>query len=64
LPRTPRLSAAKAERLLVQNGFVLLRSKGSLRFYKKGNVRVVVPHHAGQTLHRKVVRQIEKAIQE
>lgn len=64
MPKTPRLTAIEGERLLLQNGFILTRSKGSHRIYQKGIARVVVPFHTGQTLHPKVVRQIEKAIQQ
>lgn len=62
MPRAPRLTSEQAERLLLDNGFALLRSRGSHRIYLKGNTRVVVPHHAGGTLHPKIVRQIQKAI--
>ncbi len=64
MPRTPRRTANEAEHLLLQHGFLLVRSKGSHRIYQKGMTRVVVPFHAGQTLHPKVMRQIEKAIQQ
>jgi predicted RNA binding protein YcfA (HicA-like mRNA interferase family) len=57
------LTALEAERLLLQNRFVLVRSKGSHRIYQRDKTRIVVPFHAGQVLHPKVVRQIEKAIQ-
>jgi predicted RNA binding protein YcfA (HicA-like mRNA interferase family) len=56
LPRLPRLTPAEAA------GFRLIRSKGSHRIYMKGDVRVVIPYHAGKTLHPKIVKQIMKAI--
>jgi len=56
------LTADQAERLLLDNGFVLLRAKGSHRIYLRGRTRVVVPHHTGEVLHPKVVRQILRAI--
>jgi predicted RNA binding protein YcfA (HicA-like mRNA interferase family) len=57
------LTAEQAERLLLDNGFELLRTKGSHRIYLKGNTRIVVPYHAGEILHPKIVRQIRKAIE-
>jgi predicted RNA binding protein YcfA (HicA-like mRNA interferase family) len=58
----PRLTSEDANRLLLVNGFVLLRVKESHRIYGKAHVRVVVPHHPGQVLHPKIVRQVLKAI--
>ena len=40
----------------------MARSSGSHRIYIKGRVRVVVPFHAGRTLHPKIVKQVFKAI--
>lgn len=58
MPKLPRLTAAEAERILLQAGFVLLRSKGSHRIYIKGQRRVMVPFHAGRTRHPKIIRQV------
>ena len=63
MPKTPRMTALEAEQLLLRNGFVLLRAKGSHRIYIRGNTRVVLAYHSGQTLHPKIVRQIHKAIE-
>jgi predicted RNA binding protein YcfA (HicA-like mRNA interferase family) len=63
LPKLTRLTAAEAENLLIQAGFALIRSKGSHRIYLKDNIRVVVPFHAGKTLHPKIVKQVYKAIE-
>ena len=63
MPKLPRLTAADAERQLLQAGFELLRSKGSHRIYIKGEVRVVVPFHAGKVLHPKIVKQVLRAIE-
>lgn len=62
MPKLSRLNAKEAEALLLSNGFILIRSKGSHRIYKKENKRVVVPFHAGKILHPKIVRQVIKAI--
>jgi len=62
LPKSPRLTSDEVDRLLLANGFVLLRVKESHRIYGKAHVRVVVPHHVGQVLHPKIVRQVLKAI--
>lgn len=56
------MTAPEAERRLLDAGFTLLRTKGSHRIYGKGAARVVVPFHAGRTLHPKVVRQVLDAI--
>ena len=63
MPKLPRLTAQSAENLLLDAGFVMLRSKGSHRIYFKENIRVVVPFHAGRILHPKVVKQVIKAIE-
>jgi predicted RNA binding protein YcfA (HicA-like mRNA interferase family) len=48
--------------MLLQSGFRLERSKGSHRIYIKEKQRIVVPFHAGKTLHPKIVNQVLKAI--
>jgi len=64
MSKLPRLTPQEAEVLLLSNGFELLRTKGSHRIYGKGKLRIVVPFHAGKTLHPKIVKQIFKAIEE
>lgn len=49
--------------MLLTAGFALARSKGSHRIYIKGSRRVVVPFHAGRTLHPKIVKQVLSAIE-
>jgi predicted RNA binding protein YcfA (HicA-like mRNA interferase family) len=61
VPRLPRLTAAEAEKVLLQSGFALIRSKGSHRIYLKNSTRVVVPSHAGKILHPKIVKQVLEA---
>ena len=56
------MTAAELEARLLQAGFTLLRSKGSHRIYQRGADRVVVPFHAGQTLHPKIVKQALRII--
>ena len=63
MAKQPRLTADDADRLLLQAGFSLLRTKGGHRIYGRGLERVVVPCHAGKTLHPKIVRQILDATQ-
>ena len=60
LPKLPRLTAQEAEDLLLNAGFVLIRSKGSHRIYIKENKRQVLPFHSGKILHPKIVKQIYK----
>ncbi|MBN1127936.1 MAG: type II toxin-antitoxin system HicA family toxin [Chitinispirillaceae bacterium] len=63
MPKLPRLTASEAEKLLLKAGFRLMRSKGSHRIYFKNNVRMVIPYHAGNVLHPKIVKQVEQAIE-
>jgi predicted RNA binding protein YcfA (HicA-like mRNA interferase family) len=52
MTKIPRLTAQKAESLLLKAGFELTRSKGSHRIYMKENRRVIVPFHSGKILHQ------------
>ena len=58
MPKLPRLTAKEAEKLLVDAGFDLIRSKGSHRIYRKDEIRVVIPFHSGKILHPKIVKQV------
>jgi predicted RNA binding protein YcfA (HicA-like mRNA interferase family) len=62
LPKLPRLTAQQAEKMLLDAGFELIRVRGSHHIYKRLNNRVVVPHHSGQILHPKIVKQVIDAI--
>jgi len=62
LPKLPRLTAKEAERLLLDAGFIQIRSKGSHRVYQLEKIRVVVPFHSGKVLHPKIVQQVMQAI--
>lgn len=63
MPRLPRITAQEAEDILLRNGFVLLRSKGSHRIYVHGDLRVVIPFHTGKILHPKVIKQLFDAVE-
>jgi len=63
LPKQPRLSAAEAEKMLLKAGFSFMRSKGSHRIYYKSGVRMVLPFHSGATLHPKIIKQLQQAIE-
>jgi len=63
LPKLPRLTAKEAEKLLLNAGFMQIRSKGSHRIYFRENVRVVIPFHSGKVLHPKTVQQVFTAIE-
>lgn len=56
------LTAKEAEKLLLKAGFVWVRTSGSHRVYMRGNVRVVLPFHAGKSLHPKIVKEVLEAI--
>jgi predicted RNA binding protein YcfA (HicA-like mRNA interferase family) len=63
LPKLPRINAKEAEKLLLNAGFIEVRSKGSHRIYFRDNVRVVIPFHSGKVLHPKTVQQVFTAIE-
>jgi len=63
MPRTVQMTAIEAEVLLLKAGFLLVRSRGSHRIYRRGSDRMVVPFHAGRMLHPKIVRQIQQAVE-
>jgi predicted RNA binding protein YcfA (HicA-like mRNA interferase family) len=62
LPKQPRLTATEAEKLLLEAGFIQVRSKGSHRIYLREDVRVVIPFHSGKVMHPKIVKQVLQAI--
>jgi predicted RNA binding protein YcfA (HicA-like mRNA interferase family) len=62
LPKLPILDAKAAEKLLIKAGFLFIRSKGSHRIYEKEKVRIVIPFHAGKSLHPKIVKEILEAV--
>ncbi len=63
MPKLPRLTAKEAEKLLLDAGFVQIRSQGSHRIYFKDNMRFVIPFHSGKILHPKIVKQVLNAIE-
>lgn len=63
MPKLPRLNAKEAEQLLLDTGFILIRSQGSHRIYLKNNIRVVVPFHGNKILHPKIIKQVISAIE-
>lgn len=62
MPIYPKLTAKEAEALLFQYGFTLDRQKGSHRIYKKLNQRIVIPHHSGEILHPKIIKELFELI--
>ncbi|MEH1852560.1 MAG: type II toxin-antitoxin system HicA family toxin [Nostoc sp.] len=62
MPKLPRITAIEAEKLLLDAGFIQIRSKGSHRIYFREEVRVVIPFHSGKILHPKIVKQVLQAI--
>lgn len=57
------MTAKEAESLLLKAGFVFVRSKGSHQIYIRQVTRVVIPFHAGKSLHPKIVKQVLLAIE-
>ncbi|WP_297213161.1 MULTISPECIES: type II toxin-antitoxin system HicA family toxin [Thermodesulfovibrio] len=64
MPKLPRLTAQEAESILLKAGFQLIRTKGSHRIYMKEDKRIVIPFHAGKTLHPKIVKEIFEALED
>jgi predicted RNA binding protein YcfA (HicA-like mRNA interferase family) len=62
LPKLPRITAEEGEKILLDNGFSLLRSKGSHRIYIRNNKRMVLPFHGSKILHPKIIKQVYEAI--
>ena len=58
------LTAKEAERLLLKAGYEWVRTAGDHRIHMKANVRMVIPFHAGKSLHPKIVKQMLEAIEE
>ena len=56
--KLPKLNAKEAEALLLQNGFVVDRQKGSYRIYKKDSKLMVLPYHSWKTLHPKIIKAL------
>ena len=62
--KQPRLTAKEAESLLLLNGFAIDRQKGSHRIYIKNSYRMVIPHHSGDILHPKIIKELLEVIEE
>jgi len=58
LPRQERMTAKDAEKRLLNSGFILLRTKGSHRIYKRKDERIVIPFHGKEILHPKIAAQV------
>jgi predicted RNA binding protein YcfA (HicA-like mRNA interferase family) len=63
LPKLPIMDAKEAERLLLAFGFLLHRTKGSHRIYFKEKKRIVIPFHAGKSLHPKIVKEVLEVVE-
>ena len=58
MDKLPRLTAKEAEKILLKNGFNLIRTKGSHKIYKMKDYRFVIPFHSGKNLHPKIVKSL------
>ncbi|RAX56800.1 hypothetical protein CCZ01_08440 [Helicobacter monodelphidis] len=63
MPELPKLIAKEAEKILLQNGFIIDRQKGSHRIYIKNTYRMVLPHHTGKILHPKIIKELFEIIE-
>ncbi len=64
MPKSPRLNAKEPEKLLLQAGFIHIRSQGSHRIYQLNTTKVVVPFHGSKILHPKIIKQVMSAIED
>jgi predicted RNA binding protein YcfA (HicA-like mRNA interferase family) len=62
LPNLPRLNFKEAEKLLLDAGFKLFRTRGSHKIYIKDKKRVVLPFHKSKILHPKIINQVLKTL--
>jgi predicted RNA binding protein YcfA (HicA-like mRNA interferase family) len=62
MPEYPKLTAKEAEKLLFFHGFIFERQKGRHRIYTKKSYRMVLPHHSGEILHPKIIKQLFEVI--
>ncbi|MFH1127079.1 MAG: type II toxin-antitoxin system HicA family toxin [archaeon] len=59
--KLPRVSASKVIKVLISQGFSMVRQSGSHKIYKnKDGKRVTVPHHSEKILHPKLLKSILK----
>ena len=60
----PKLKFKEAEKLLLDAGFRLIRTKGSHKIYIKDKKRIVLPFHKSKILHPKIINQLFKILKE
>ena len=63
MPKLPRLTAERAERMLFKAGFQYIRSRGDHRIYQRDKERFVLPFHKGKTLHPKIIKSLVELIE-
>ena len=56
--QVPRLNAKELAKLVEEQGFSLVRQRGSHRIYKNSvGLRVTIPFHNSKILHPKIIKQ-------
>lgn len=64
MSKLPVVDAKTLERILLKLGFILVRQKGSHRFYRHDDGRyTTIPHHGSDDLGRPLIREILKQIE-
>jgi len=64
MSRLTLTNAATLEKILILLGFILVRQKGSHRFYRHPDGRyTTIPHHGKMDLARPLIHEILKQIQ-
>lgn len=68
MPKLPRLTGAEMVRFLEAQGFAVVRVRGSHHVMAKGDIRTVVPVHAGRVLKvgtvKGVLRDVDLSVSE
>jgi predicted RNA binding protein YcfA (HicA-like mRNA interferase family) len=64
MSKLPVVDAKTLERILLKLGFIIVRQKGSHRFYRHDDGRyTTIPHHGSDDLGRPLIREILKQIE-
>jgi predicted RNA binding protein YcfA (HicA-like mRNA interferase family) len=64
MSKLPIVSAKEFEKILLALGFVIVRQKGSHKFYRHSDGRyTTLPHHSNEDLSRPLIRTILREIE-
>lgn len=64
MSKLPVIDAKTLEKILIKLGFIIVRQKGSHRFYRHSDGRyTTIPHHGSDDLGRPLIREILKQVE-